>query len=171
MRGPYWHKTGFIAKGDEVQCALHAEIVSIEPKLLREAVEARWRAFRGQAAVPLKPRNASVPSVIAAALRRGPRAVSIGPSQTPRVVAAGDMPRPISWWGWIKIALPLIGIIAAGSNLLGLWATEAQTEAYQKRKEWREWVARTARERKEMDERLKKIRKETDDAMRKAFGR
>ena len=31
----------------------------------------------------------------------------------------------------MKIALPLIGIVVAGSNLLGLWATEAQTAAYE----------------------------------------
>jgi hypothetical protein len=171
MRGPYWHKTAFIAKGDEVQCALHAEIVSVEPKLLREAVETRWKAFRGQTAVPVKPRTASVPSVIAAALRGARRGAVMGPSQAPRIVAAGDAPRPVTWWGWIKIALPLIGIVAAGSNLTGLWATDAQREAYQKRKEWIEWRARFERERKEMDERLNKQRKEMDDAMRRAFGR
>lgn len=171
MRGPYWHKTAFIAKGDEVQCALHAEVVSVEPKLLREAVEARWQAFRGQTAVPVKPRTASVPSVIAAALRRTPRNASMGPPQAPRVMAAGDMPRPISWWGWVKIALPLIGIVIAGSNLAGLWATDGQREAYQKRKAAAESQARFEREQKELHERLKKQRKEMDDAMRKAFGR
>ena len=171
MRGPYWHKTSFIAKGELVQCALHAELVSVEPKLLREAVEARWRAFRGQAAVPIKPRTASVPSVIAAALRRAPRADATSAVQTPRVVAAGDKPRPISWWGWVKIALPLIGIVVAGSNLLGLWATDTQTTAYEKRREAAESQARTERERKELHERLKKQRQEMDDAMRHAFGR
>ena len=171
LRGPYWHKTAFIAKGELVQCALHAEIVSIEPKLLREAVEARWRAFRGQPAVPVKPRTASVPSVIAAALRRAPRADATSAAPTPRIVAAGDKPRPISWWQWVKIALPLIGIVVAGSNLAGLWATEEQTAAYQRRKEAAELRARYEAERKALDERLKKQRKEMDDAMRRAFGR
>jgi hypothetical protein len=71
----------------------------------------------------------------------------------------------------VKIALPLIGILVAGTNLLGLWATEAQTAAYEKKKEWREWRARFDRERKEMDERHKKQRQETDDLMRRTFGR
>ena len=167
LRGPYWHKTSFIAKGDLVQCALHAEMVSVEPRLLREAVEARWRAFREQPAVPVKPRTASVPTVIAAALRRAPRADATTAAPTPRIVAAGDKPRPISSWGAVKIILPLIGIVAAGSNLLGLWATEAQTKAYEKRREWAEWRARNERERKETDERLKKQREELDKLMRR----
>jgi hypothetical protein len=171
MRGPYWYETKFIPKGDLMQCALHSEIVSVEPKLLREAVEARWRAFRGQAAVPVKPRTASVPSVIAAALRRPPRADAASAAPPPRIVAAGDKPRPISWWQWVKIALPLIGIVVAGSNLLGLWATEAQTIAYQKRKEAAESRARYEAERKALDARLKKQRKEMDDLMRRTFGR
>jgi hypothetical protein len=170
-RGPYWHKTAFIAKGELVQCALHAEIVSIDPKLLREAVEARWRAFRGQPAAPVKPKGASVPSVIAAALRRKPRNGAPTAAPAPRIVAAGDKPRPISWWQWVKIVLPLIGIVAAGSNLLGLWATDEQTAAFQRRKEAAESRARYERERKELDERLKKQRKEMDDAMRRTFGR
>jgi hypothetical protein len=61
LRGPYWHKTNFIPKGDLVQCALHSEIVSVKPRLLRAAVEARWRAFRDQPAAPVKPRTASAP--------------------------------------------------------------------------------------------------------------
>jgi hypothetical protein len=171
LRGPYWHQTAFIAKGELVQCALHAEIVSIEPKLLREAVEARWRAFRGQPAVPAKPRTASVPTVIAAALRRPLRVDATTAAPTPRIVAAGDKPRRISLWQWVKIGLPLIGIVVAGSNLLGLWATDAQTAAYQKRKEAAESQARYERERKELDERLKKQRQEMDDLMRRTFGR
>jgi hypothetical protein len=171
LRGPYWHKTSFIAKGELVQCALHPEIVSVEPTLLREAVEARWRVFRGQPAAPVKPRTASVPTVIAAALRRAPRVDAPTVTPAPRIVAAGDKPRPISWWGWVKIILPLIGIVAAGSNLLGLWATEAQTTAYQRRKEAAESRARYEAERKALDERLKKQRQEMDDHMRRAFGR
>ena len=81
------------------------------------------------------------------------------------------MPRPFSWWSWVKIALPLIGIVAAGSNLLGLWATEDQTKAYAKRKEWAESQKRYEAERKELDARLKKQRQEMDDLMRRTFGR
>ena len=69
MRGPGWHNT-FVVRGDLVQCALHPEPVWADPRLLRKAVEERWLAFRDQPAAPLKPRTASVPSVIAGALKR-----------------------------------------------------------------------------------------------------
>lgn len=167
-RGPYWYETKFIPKGDLIQCALHSEIVSVAPCDLRAAVEARWRAFREQPKV-VKPAGASVPSLAAgwrSKLRR-----QATPLPEPRIVAAGSPPRPISLWQAVKIALPLIGIVVAGSNLLGLWATEAQTAAYAKRKEWLEWRARFERERKESDERQKKQRQEMDDLMRRTFGR
>jgi hypothetical protein len=176
MRGPYWYEVSFIPKGELIQCALHSEIVSIEPRLLRDAVEARWRAFRDLPAAPVKPRGASVPSVIAGALRRATRGAATRdaaarPASAPRVVAAGDKPRPISWWQWVKIAVPLIGIIVAGSNLLGLWATEDQAKAFAKRKEWQEWRARFERERKESDERSKKLRDELVKLYRRSFCR
>ena len=171
MRGPYWYETKFIPKGDLIQCALHSEIVSVEPRALREAVEARWRAFRDQPAASVRPRTASVPTVIAAALRRAPRADAARSAPAPRIVAAGDKPRPISVWEWVKIVLPLVGIVVAGSNLLGLWATEAQTKAYQKRKEAAESRAKYEKERKELHDRLEKQRKETDELMRRTFGR
>jgi hypothetical protein len=161
-RGPYWYETKFIPKGDLVQCALHSDTVSVAPRELREAVEARWRAFRDQPA-PARPTGSSVPSVTAgwrSKLRR--RATLL---TEPRIVAAGDKPRPISLWQAVKIALPLIGIVVAGSNLLGLWSTDAQTVAYAKKMEWREWRARNAAERKELDERLKKQREELDKAL------
>ena len=71
----------------------------------------------------------------------------------------------------MKIGLPLMGIVITGSNLLGLWATDAQTKAYEKRREAMESRARYQRERKELDESLKKQRQETDDLMRRTFGR
>jgi hypothetical protein len=170
MRGPGWHNN-FVVRGELVQCALHAEPVSADPRLLRKAVEARWLAFRDQPAAPVKPRTASVPSVIAAVLRRKPRDNTAGALPTPRIVAAGEKPRRISVWEWVKIGLPLIGIVIAGSNLLGLWTTEAQTIAYQKRKEAAEARAKYEKERKELDDRLKKQRQETDELMRRTFGR
>jgi hypothetical protein len=42
-----------------VQMALHHELVSVEPRSLREAVEERWLAFRRPAATPAR---TSVPS-------------------------------------------------------------------------------------------------------------
>ena len=168
MRGPGWHNN-FVVRGELVQCALHAEPVSADPRLLRKAVEARWLAFRDQPAAPLKPRTASVPSVIAAALRRKPRDDAAPALPTPRIIAAGDKPRRISLWEAVKITLPLIGIVIAGSNLLGLWATDAQTKAYEKRREAAESRARYEKEQKALDERLKKQRQETDDLMRRTL--
>ena len=94
MRGPYWYETKFIPKGDLIQCALHSEIVSVEPRELREAVEARWRAFRDQPA-GRQPRTASVPSVIAAPCGERPAPMR-RVRRRRRASCAGDKPRPIS---------------------------------------------------------------------------
>jgi hypothetical protein len=161
LRGPYWHEVSFIQKGELTQCALHHELVSTEPQALRAAVEARWQAFRDQPAASARPRGPSVPTVIAAWRR------AAAPTPAPRIVAAGGTPRPISWWETVKIALPLIGIVVVGTNLLGLWATDAQTKAYEKKKEWAEWRARNAAERKALDEKLRKQREELDDFWRR----
>lgn len=162
QRGPYWHQTAFIAKGDMVQCALHAEFVGVEPQVLRAAVEARWRAFGGQ---PDRPRP-SVPVVYAAGRPDATEAEAV-PGR--KAVAAGGTPRPFSAWDTIKIVLPLIGIVVAGSNLVGIWSTEGQVTALAKKREWQEWNARYHRERRELDEKLQKQREEIDEAMRRAF--
>ena len=167
-RGPYWYETKFIPKGDLIQCALHSEPVSVAPHELREAVEARWRAFRDRPA-PERSAGTSVPSVAVGWRSKLRRHRTTLPE--PRIVAAGDKPRPISLWQAVKIALPLVGIVIAGSNLLGLWATEDQIKAYAKRKEAAESRARYEKERKELDDRLKKQRQELDDIMRRTFGR
>lgn len=49
LRGPGWEGT-FIARGDLVQIALHHELLRAPAGDLRDAVEARWRAFGGPAA-------------------------------------------------------------------------------------------------------------------------
>lgn len=162
QRGPYWHQTAFIAKGDMVQCALHAEFVGVAPQQLRGAVEVRWRAFGGE---PDRPRP-SVPVVYAARRPDQTEAAAV-PGRT--VIAAGGTPRPFSAWDAIKIALPLIGIVVAGSNLAGIWSTDAQIQALAKKREWQEWKARYERERRELDEKLQKQRDEIDEAMRRAF--
>ena len=63
LRGPGW-EANFIPKGDLVQVALHHELVSAEPRALREAVEARWHAFRNQPRAPVAAVNkrTSVPA-------------------------------------------------------------------------------------------------------------
>lgn len=158
QRGPYWHQTAFIEKGDMIQCALHGEFVGVAPQRLRAAVEARWRAFGG---APDRP-GPSVPVVYAA--RRPDGAGAEAPGR--KVVAAGGAPRPISAWEAVKIVLPLIGIVAAGSNLLGLWSSDEQVAALAKKREWQEWNARYERERRELDEKLRKQREELDEFWR-----
>ena len=88
-----------------------------------------------------------------------------------KVVAAGGTPRPLSPWDMIKIALPLIGIVVAGSNLAGIWPTQGQVTALAKKREWQEWNARYHRERRELDEKLQRQREEMEEAMRRAFTR
>jgi hypothetical protein len=168
LRGPGWLNT-FVVRGDLVQCALHPAPVSADPRLLRKAVEERWLAFRDKAAAPLKPRTASVPSVIAGALKRKPR--DDAASAAPRVLAASLKPRRFSTREWVKIALPAIGIVVAGSNLLGIWRTDAQTAAFERRRAAAEARAKYERERKEFNDLIEKRRKEHDELMRKTFGR
>jgi hypothetical protein len=155
LRGPGWH-ANFRPRGDLMECALHHELVSVTPRALRAAVEARWHAFRGEDG----PRT-SVPIVSAAGEAAAPAAPGA------RVVAAGDNPRTITPWEWVKIIVPLIGIAVVATNLAGVWRTEAQAAAFAKQREWAEQTARWARERKELDERLAKQRKELDDHWRR----
>jgi hypothetical protein len=164
QRGPYWHQTAFIAKGDMVQCALHAEFVGVTPQQLRGAVKVRWRAFGGASDRP----RPSVPVIYAA---RRPDMAETQAASGRKVVAAGGTPRPLSPWDMIKIALPLIGIFVAGSNLAGIWSTQGQVTALAKKREWQEWNARYHRERRELDEKLQRQREEMEEAMRRAFTR
>jgi hypothetical protein len=115
LRGPGW-KVNFIPKGDLIQTALHHTLVSVEPKALRQAVEARWHAFRDQAAAA--PTRISVPAEghssaqIMAAADAAPKS---------DVVAMGDNPRTISRWEVTKIIVLLIGIAVLLFNIVGLW--------------------------------------------------
>ena len=96
-----------------MQMALHHEFVSVEPRALREAVEARWLAFRERPAAASA--RTSVPSV-------GPNAItapghsnastSAAPRAAPKagVVAMGESPKAMSWWEATKIIILLIGI-------------------------------------------------------------
>src|SRR4029077_9949591 len=59
LRGPGW-KANFIPKGELVQVALHHTLLAVEPRALRQAVEARWHAFRDQTAG--EPTRTSVPA-------------------------------------------------------------------------------------------------------------
>jgi hypothetical protein len=149
LRGPGW-KANFIAQGALVQTALHHELVSVEPQALRQAVEARWHAFRGQTAI----------------------------APTSKVIAMGDNPRAISRWESIKIIVPLIGIAVMLANLVGLWelqgkgaARDARAKARQEQTYWRDATKRMQEEWKKRDVDEKERRRQFDEDMRRAFGR
>lgn len=147
MRGPGW-TYNFIPKGDDVQVALHHELVSVEAKTLREAVEARWRAFRDD------------PSVAST-----------------RVVALGnDEPAP-SRWRTAQIVLLLIGIAVALANIAGLWRLPGQSEArfarmkaHEESDHWKEVLKQSEKDSREREAQAKKRQKEFDEIMKQTFG-
>jgi hypothetical protein len=85
LRGPGWNTKFFIPKGALVQTALHHTLVSVEPKALREAVEARWRAFRDQTATG--PTRTSVPTAGHSCPRAATRSPQPGNRSQPRLRA------------------------------------------------------------------------------------
>jgi hypothetical protein len=115
LRGPGW-KANFIPKGDLIETALHHTLVSVEPTALRQAVEARWHAFRDQAAAA--PTRTSVPEADHSSAQ-----ISAASDAAPKsdVVVMGDNPRTISRWEATKIIILLIGIAALLFNIVGLW--------------------------------------------------
>jgi len=153
LRGPGW-AANFIPKGPLVQVALHHELVSVEPKPLREAVEARWLAFRERPAV------ASARTSVSA------------------VVAMGDDPKGISPWEATKIIVPLLGILVMLVNLAGLWhlpgeakVNEARAKAREERHYWEESARKRKEETRKREAEDKKRQQEFDEDMRRAFGR
>jgi hypothetical protein len=145
LRGPAWGNI-FIPKGALVQVALHHELVSAESRTLRDAVEARWHAFRDQP-------PASVPATRARLMPSG--------------VAAGDNPRTMSTWEAVQIVVPMIGIAVVLSNLLGLWATQGQAQAREERKKWEE----RNRQQKEQQKKFDEEQKERDRRFQEMFRR
>jgi hypothetical protein len=168
LRGPGWGNI-FIPKDALVQVALHHELVSVAPRALREAVEARWHAFRHQPPrsddIPAKPARASVPAVIAGwrkKIGRSDAAARPGPG-----IPMGDNPKAVSVWEALQIIVPLIGIAIVLSNLLGLWATQGQIKAREERKKWEEWN----RQQQEFQKKLDEEQKERDRRFREMFRR
>jgi hypothetical protein len=169
LRGPGW-KANFIPKGELVQVALHHELVSVEPQALRHAVETRWHAFRGRPAAA--PAGASMPSVPAA------RSVDAAPSVAAYAVgksngvAMGDSPKAITQWEAVKIAVPLL------ANLAGFWELPGQSaeravraKAREESKHWEESNRRMRQEWRKRDAEDKKRQIETEDLMRRTFGK
>ncbi len=174
LRGPGW-KANFIPKGSLVQMALHHELVSVEPRALREAVEARWQAFRDQ---PV-PTRTSVPFVPVAGSNAGiPGNAAARPAPESDVVAMGENPRAMPRWEAIKIVTLLIGIAAAAANLAGVWhlpgqneVREARAKARAEQKYWEESMRRSREETRQREAEEKERRRDFDETMRRAFGR
>jgi hypothetical protein len=143
LRGPGW-KANFIPKGELVQVALHHTLVAVEPRALRQAVEARWHAFRDQTAG--EPTRTSVPAAGHSSAQMKP-ASYVAPKSN--VVAMGDNPRAMSRWEAVKIIVPLIGIAFMLANLVGLWQLPGQgalarAKAGDERKYWEECAVMSA---------------------------
>jgi hypothetical protein len=174
LRGPGW-KANFIAKGALVQVALHHELVSVEPQPLREALEARWHAFRDQP-VPTK---TSVPRVPAAGSNAdAPEHAAARAVPKSDVVAMGESPRAISWWETVKIIVPLIGIVAVLANLWGFWELpgqdnvhDARAKAREERRYWEDADKRRKEETKTREAEERERQRDFDETMRRAFGR
>ncbi|WFU17511.1 STM3941 family protein [Bradyrhizobium sp. CB3481] len=172
LRGPAW-KANFIPKGDLVQMALHHEYVSVEPRALREAVEARWRAFREKPAAPMA--RTSVPSTMNPSAAK--TAVS-HPAPTSGVIAMGEDPKSMSWWEATKVIALLIGIAIVSANLAGLWQASAPTpesdaraQARTHQKAWQESIKKSREDSKRLEAEDKERRRQLDEDMRRAFGR
>lgn len=173
LRGSGW-KANFIPKGSLVQMALHHELVSVEPQALREAVEARWHAFRDQPA----PTRTSVPGVPAAGNpTRAPGHAAARSAPKSDVVAMGENPRATSRWEAVKIIAPLIGIVAVATNLAGLWEMPGQSQerdkrarAREERRYWEESVRRGKEESRRREAEEKERQRMFDETMRRAFG-
>jgi hypothetical protein len=174
LRGPGWN-ANFIPKGSLVQMALHHELVSVEPRALREAVEARWLAFRERPGAA--PARTSVPGVTAASSNASKSAVARA-APNADVVAMGDSPKAMSWWEATKIMVLLIGIAVVLSNLAGFWQlsgktqeSEARAKAREQRIYWEESARRGKEESKKLEAEDKARREEFERDMRRVFGR
>ena len=175
LRGPGW-KANFIPKGSLVQMALHHELVSVEPRALREAVEARWLAFRERPAG--EPARTSVPGVSAASRFNASKSATARATPNAEIVAMGDSPKATSPWEATKIIVLLIGIAIVLTNLAGLWqlpgqaqVREVRAKAREERKYWEESARRRKEESKRLEAEDKERREEFERDMRRVFGR
>ena len=165
-RGPYWGMR-FVEKGPLVQVALHHDTVGVTAKQMRDAVTARWRAFRNQPAQPVPVRRrTSVPVVLAGLKRKFGRGDAADARPPPGIPASKDSKRLSMLDKVVSVAF-LIGIVIAGSNLARLWATAGQVAAREERSKWEEQERQRKKEQRELHERLEKTRREIDDAIRR----
>lgn len=150
LRGPGWKAT-FLPDGSHFLMALHHDLVAVEPQALRDAVEARWHAFRDH------------PSAMRPATK---------------VVALGANPRSLSNWEAIKIAASVFGIAVMLANFAGLWQLPGQPEGREARAKaraetqyWQDANTRRLEETKQREAEQRKIQRETEETLRRAFGK
>ncbi|WKA29306.1 hypothetical protein [Bradyrhizobium roseum] len=173
LPGPGW-RANFIPKDGLVQVALHHDLVSVEPRPFREAVEARWMAFRD------RPGNTSVPAVAvgqgnaAAASRPAVRRAAPGTA----AVAMGANPKAMSRWQVVASSVLLIGIAILLANIAGLWdlpgqneVREARTKAQTEQKVWADSIKRNREESRRLEAEQKELRRQLDEDMRRMFAR
>lgn len=172
LRGPGWN-ANFMARGPMVQMALHHELVSVEPRALREAVEARWLAFREKPADTAA--RTSVPSAGPGGMTPRGQAKAV---PTSGVVAMGENPKAMPPWEITKVAVLLIGIAIASAHLAGLWqlpgqaeVNEARAKSREQRKYWEDTATQRREESRKLEAEDKQRQRETEEFMRRTFGR
>jgi hypothetical protein len=111
-RGPMWNVL-YRPRGDAMHVLLHHKDLSVPADELRNAVDARWRAFSGRP--DLEPSRDESGPAPAGGLYGGP------------AIAAGEM----VWTPWqlIKFAVPLAAIVVVLANAARIWETPEQVEA------------------------------------------
>ena len=173
LPGPGW-RASFIPKDGLVQVALHHDLVSIEPRPLRDAVEARWIAFRD------RPGKTSVPAV---AVGQGNATAASRPAVGHAAVetaatAMGENPKAVSRWQAMASSVLLIGIAILLANLAGWWDLPGQNEVRQARtrtqteqKSWADSIKRNREESRKLEAEQKELRRQLDQDMRRMFAR
>lgn len=173
LPGPGW-RANFIPKDGLVQVALHHDLVSVEPRPLREAVEARWIAFRD------RPGKTSVPSVAVrqdnATAASKPAVARAAPGTA--VAAMGANPKAVSRWQVMASSALLVGIAVLLANLAGLWelpgqnqVREVRTKAQTEQKAWADSIKRNREESRKLEAEQKELRRKLDEDMRRMFAR
>lgn len=173
LRGLGW-RANFIPKDSLVQVALHHDLVWVTARSLRDAVEARWIAFRD------RPGRTSVPSVAAgqqnATAASKPGTARAAPA--PVVIAMGENPKAVSRWHVIASTVLVVGIAIMLANLAGLWdlpgqneVREARTKVRTEQKAWADTIKRNREDSKKLEAEQKELRRQLDEDMRRMFSR
>jgi hypothetical protein len=125
--------------GALIQIALSHMLFHVEAKDIREPIAARWEAFRD--------RRGSVPptgAVTAPATKAAPSRVY------------GRWSWKLSPWRAVLFVVPLAGLLAIVTNLLGIWDTKALRAAREERMEKAQKLEADRRERERSREELSK---------------